>query len=359
MKFIYKITFLFLLIPFITSANVDGKKHEKTKKISKKYKVNSDAKVAIDNKYGDIKITTWSKNSVEIEVNITVKGDDLDRVENMLENIDVEFEASSNFVSAKTTLERNKRSWSFWNNNKNTNYKINYTIKMPKTNDVDLDNDYGSIFLDNLSGKADINCDYGKISIGQLSAENNSINLDYCSRSNIGFMKSGDLNIDYSKITVEEAESVKSNSDYSSVKFEKIGNLDFNIDYGSLSVGEATNVNGNSDYASMSFETINKNLKIDTDYGAISIKKLAKGFESIDIDAQYAGIKIGVESNAVFNFVLDLQYAGFKADDNNMEFYKKISKSTKKYYEGKYGKGNTNSKIRIRSQYGGVSLREY
>ena len=55
----------------------------------------------------------------------------------------------------------------------------------------------------------------------------------------------------------------------------------------------------------------------------------------------------------------NIQYAGFKADDNNMEFYKKISKSTKKYYEGKYGKGNTNSKIRIRSQYGGVSLRKY
>ncbi|PQJ78031.1 hypothetical protein [Polaribacter porphyrae] len=358
MKSIYKITFLFLCIPFLTNANIDKKKHEKSKKINKEFTVNSDAKVAINNRYGDLKITTWDKNKVEIEVIITVKSDDLDRVENMLENIDVEFESSSNYVSAKTILEKEQRGWSFWKRNKNVSYKINYTIKMPKSNSVDLDNDYGSIFLDNINGQASINCDYGKISVGQLNAKNNDINLDYCSSSNIGFMKSGNLNADYSKITIEEAEYIKSNTDYSTAKFEKIGSLDFNADYGSISVDEATNVTGNSDYASMRFGTIFKNLKIDTDYGGISVKRLVAGFESVDIDGQYAGIKIGVDEDAVFEFEMDLQYAGLRSSSDKMEFFKKISKTTKKHYEGKFGNGNSNSKLKIRSQYGGVSIKE-
>ena len=99
-------------------------------------------------------------------------------------------------------------------------------------------------------------------------------------------------------------------------------------------------------------------MKIDTDYGSISVKRLAKDFESVDIDGQYAGIKIGIDEDAVFDFELDLQYAGFKYDDDKMEFYKKISKTTKKYYEGKYGKGSSDSRIKIRSQYGGVSIKE-
>jgi hypothetical protein len=358
MKSIYKITFLFLLFPLITSANIDDKKHEKSKIIKKEYKVNADAKVSINNRYGNLNITTWDKNRVEIEVTIIVKGDDLDRVEDRLAGIDVEFEASSNLVYAKTFLKKEKSNWSFWKKSKNLSYQINYKVKMPKTNDVDLDNDYGSIFMGDLSGKADINCDYGKITVGELSASNNNINLDYCSLSNIDYMKSGNVNVDYSKLTIEESENIKANADYSTIKFGKTGNIDFNIDYGSISIDEATDVNGNSDYASMRFGTIYKNLTIDTDYGAISVKRLAKDFESVVIDGQYAGIKISVDEDAVFVFELDLQYAGFKYDKDKVDFNKKISKSTKKYYEGKYGKGNSNSRIKIKSQYGGVSIKE-
>ena len=358
MKSIYKITFLLLLFPLITSANIDEKKHEKSKVIKKEYKVNSNAKVSLDNKYGNLNITTWDKNQVEIEVTITVKGDDLDRVEERLNNIDIEFEASSNLVYAKTHFEKERKSWSFWKRNNNLSYQINYKVKMPKTNAVDLDNDYGSIYLTNLQGKANINCDYGKITIGELSANNNDINLDYCSSSNISYMKSGNINVDYSKITVEKADDLKVNTDYSTLKFGIVNNINFNADYGSISVKEANNVIGNSDYAGMSFGTIKKNLKIDTDYGGISVNRLAKGFESVIIDGQYAGIKIGVDSNAVFEFELDLQYASFKSNDDKMEFYKKISKSTKKFYQGKFGKGNSNSSINIRSQYGGVSIKE-
>ena len=358
MKSIYKITFLFLLYPLITSANIDGKKHEKSKTINKEYKVNTDAKVSINNRYGNLNITTWDKNRVEIEVTITVKGDDLERVEDRLESIDVEFEASSNFVSAKTIFEKENKGWSFWKKSRNLSYKINYKIKMPKSNSADLDNDYGSIYLGDLSGKADINCDYGKITVGELSANNNNINLDYCSLSNIDYMKSGNVNVDYSKITIDETEKAKVNADYSTVKLGKTGNIDFNIDYGSITIDEAVDVNGNSDYASMRFGTIFKNLDIETDYGSISVKRLAKGFEKVIIDGQYAGIKIGVDEGAVFDFELDLQYAGFKYDKDKVDFNKKISKTTKKYYEGKYGTGNSNSRIKIRSQYGGVSIKE-
>ncbi len=194
--------------------------------------------------------------------------------------------------------------------------------------------------------------------MGELFGNNNNINLDYCSSSSIAFMKSGSINVDYSKITIEESENLKVNADYSTLKFDKIGDLNFNADYGSIAIDEATNVNGNADYVSMRFGTIKKNLIIDTDYGAISVKRLVKGFESVKIDGQYAGIKIAVDSNAVFDFELDLQYASFKGEDDKMEFYKKISKTTKKYYEGKFGKGNSNGSIVIRSQYGGVSIKE-
>ena len=105
MKPLYKITFVLLLIPAIVFGASVLKKHEKNKSISKKFKVNSDATVDIYNKYGNLYITTWDKNYVEFEITITVKGNDLDKVERRLSSIDVEFDASSNLVKAKTIIE--------------------------------------------------------------------------------------------------------------------------------------------------------------------------------------------------------------------------------------------------------------
>ena len=358
MNFLYKLTFLLFLVPCLANANNVSKKHEKSRTIKKEFTVLKDATVSINNKYGDLKITTWNQNKVAIEVIITVKGNDLDNVVSKFEDIDVIFENAPNFVSAKTIFEKERRGWSFWKSNDKISYKINYIIKMPITNAVDLDNDYGSILLDNLTGDANINCDYGKISVGELSSNNNKINLDYCSTSTIGFVKNGDINIDYSKLGIEESENLRVNSDYSTVKIGTTQTVNFNSDYGSIAIDDAVNVAVNSDYTSISLGTLRKNLEIDTDYGAISIKRLMKGFENVNINGQYAGIRIAVDAAAVFDFEIDLQYAGFKGENDRMEFYKKISKSTKKYYEGKFGTGSTTSKLKIRSQYGGVSLRE-
>ena len=55
---------------------------------------------------------------------------------------------------------------------------------------------------------------------------------------------------------------------------------------------------------------------------------------------------------------MNLQYARFRYNDDNVDMYKSIEKSSKKYYEGTYGKGTSNSKLIIKSQYGGVTLKE-
>ena len=358
MRLIYKLTFVLLLVPFFTHAYVMDKKHEKSKTIKKTYSVNADATVALNNKYGDLNITTWDKNKVEIEIIITVKGDDLEDVASKLNSIKIQLNANSSLVTASTIFEENKSSWSWWGKSKNTNYKINYIVKMPKTNSVNLNNDYGSIYLGNLSGSASITCDYGKIALGELSATNNSINLDYCSSSSIIGIKGGSINIDYSKLTIDTSENIKLNADYSTVKFDKAGKIDFNLDYGSLTVNDVEKISGNSDYVSLRFGTVRKNLVIDTDYGSLTIKKLTDGFNEVTINGEYTGIRIGVENGISFDFEIDLQYGSFKRNDEHIELYKSISKTTKKYYEGKYGRGKSTSVVRVNSQYGSVRIEE-
>lgn len=109
MKSLYKIIVILFLVPVIANANDLKKRHEKSRKVNKEFTITKNGKVNINNKYGDVKITTWNSNKVEIEVTITVKGDDLDNVEERFENIDILFESNANIVSARTTFEKEKK----------------------------------------------------------------------------------------------------------------------------------------------------------------------------------------------------------------------------------------------------------
>ncbi|MGB5362475.1 MAG: hypothetical protein WBN17_04135, partial [Aureibaculum sp.] len=184
-KQLYKLILALLLIPIAMNANDPGKfKHEKSKSIKKEFSVNADATLKVDNRYGNVDVISWNENRIVIEVKITVSGDNEEKVEKQLDMIEVEFEDNRSLVSAKTIIDKNKSSWSWnWGRKSNVNYEINYKIKVPKTNNANLINDYGSISLNELKGDASINCDYGSIIIGDLYSNNNKINIDYTNNS--------------------------------------------------------------------------------------------------------------------------------------------------------------------------------
>jgi len=328
-----------MVLPMLSMANPIKKKwdYEKTKTIKKDFDVNADALLNIKNKYGNIDVISWNQNRIEIEVTITVSGNNESKVIERLSKINVNFENSRSAVSAKTSIENKSKNW--YNSGNKMNYEINYKVKVPVTNSVDLNNDYGTISLNEIKGKAEINCDYGKILIGNLYHHDNSINIDYTSDSEIELMNGGSIN-----------------ADYSNSSFENLEELNFVCDYGKVEVGNANIIDGHGDYLTMRFGTIYKSLNVQADYGSVKIQKVMKGFERIDIHTDYTGIKIGLDEGIAFDFVAQLSYAGFDYDENNITYLKKVVKSSSKYYEGFVNKENSGAVIEINSEYGGVKL---
>src|SRR6478735_5950093 len=98
MKKLHNLLLLLLLIPFLGFSN-DAFNYEKQKTINKSYVVNSDAGLNIENSYGNIFVTTWNEDKIEIDVIIKVSGNDEKWVNQKLEGIDVSFTALKNMVS--------------------------------------------------------------------------------------------------------------------------------------------------------------------------------------------------------------------------------------------------------------------
>ena len=357
-KLLYKTAWILFLIPSLVLGNNSEQwkgKHTKEKTIKKEFTVNKDAMLKVDNSYGNIDIVTYSGNTVSIEVNIKTNGNDEDKVQKKLDDITVEFSGSSSLVEAKTKFGKSSSSWWNWGKN-NVNMEVNYVIKLPITNSVDLSNDYGSINLDKLEGRANINCDYGKITTKELMADNNNLNFDYTNNSYFEYVKSGKINADYSGYTVGKTNKLQVNADYTKSVIEVAEDVNYSCDYGSIQIDKANNVTGDGDYLTVRLGDIYKNVDLKADYGSIEIKQMTSNAGNLSIVSDYVGITLGYSSNYNFNFEFDLKNASLR-DKEGLEFTKQRVESSEKYYQGYHGSSTSGNSINIKSNYGNVTLK--
>jgi hypothetical protein len=357
-QLLYKAVYLLFLIPAIAlSTNTLKGKIDKEKIIKKEYTVNNNALLKIKNSYGNLDIVTYSGNKISIEVTIKVSGNDEEKVQKKLDGITVNFNASSSVVEAKTIFNNDKKSWWDWGRNSNLSMEINYVVKLPITNSVDLNNDYGSINLEKLEGKATINCDYGKITTKELMAENNSLSFDYTNNSYFEYINSGKINADYSGFTVSKTKKLAINADYTKSIIEVAEDVSFNCDYGSININNANNITGNGDYLTMRFGDIYKNLDIKGDYGSLKIDQMTANAGNINIESDYLGITIGYHPDYHFNFNISVEYGSIRNTDG-FEFTKQIKDSNEKHYQGYYGNSNSSNLIKINSDYGSITFKK-
>jgi len=362
----YKLLFLLAIVPAVTfatsfpdSGRLNGR-HTKEKKISKTFTVSANNLLKIDNSYGNIDISTWDKNTVSIEVIIKTNGDDEDKVRQKLEDIHIDFNQSSSIVSAKTYFSKKEES-SWWDilfgGSNNVNMEVNYIIKAPVTNSVDLSNDYGNIYLDKLKGDSKISCDYGTIDIGELRGNSNRISFDYSRNSHFGFVNKAIISADYSEFTIDDANSIDLSADYTDSKFRKVELLKFSCDYGSLTVDKVKRLSGSGDYLSTKLGQIHQSADLNFDYGSVSIDKIMKGAGDISLNTDYTGIKIGYAADQAFNFNVNTSYGGVNGMDD-LEVNKQNTSSSDKSYSGYHLSSSSGNTIKVNASYGSVSFRK-
>jgi hypothetical protein len=349
MKKQYKIFIILLLTPFLGFSS-DDFNYTKQKNISRAYIVNSDAGINIENSYGNIFVTTWNEDKIEIEVLIKVSGNNEKWVNEKLAGIDVDFVALKSMVSAKTVFENTSTK----NNGRNNNFEINYTIKIPKNGTVKLNNKYGNIATSDLFSITDINCKYGKINLGKLNGNTNTVQIGYCSNSTIEYLKNGAITSKYSGLKMNEVAKLDLLSDYSEIEINEGNDIRYNSKYGSVKIKKLNSLDGNGNYLTIDIGSLSNQLKLNTKYSNISIDAIQAKANNITIMAGYTGVDIGFQPNYNFDFDVTVKYGDFKYD-NELNLISKEETNYTKRVSGFYKKKGEN-KVSITSDYGNVKI---
>lgn len=351
MKTLYKIIVILFLIPMAVMANGnDLGKYSKQKAIKKAYIVNPDAGIDITNSYGNVYVTTWNEDKIELDILIKVTGDREEWVNKKIDDINVDIDALKNLVTAKTVIANNSGKGS----GKNSTIEINYTIKIPKNGGVKLYNKYGDIITTDLFAATNIKCKYGKITLGKLNSSNNQIDIEYCNKSSVDYAKTATISADYSGLAMNDFGNVVLNADYTDISFVSGSNLKYDCNYGKLNFGKIVNLEGNGDYLTIRVNDISNNLKVGTSYSKLTVENVAAKAGNIQVNSEYTGIDINYNPGYNFDFDISLKYANLKYD-GDLEMNSKQETSFNKSYKGYYKKSGVN-KITITSEYGNVDL---
>ncbi len=344
----------------ISIAATNAKGQEITREFSRLFKVDDATAVVISNRYGDVTVETWNRNEVSIDVLVTAEMSTTERSEKLLEMISVEFVENDTSVGATTLLDSR---FSTVTRGAGTNrFKIDYTVRMPGKNNLNIANRYGNIKIDEHPGWVNIDLRYGNLVALRLTRGNQKpINCIALSYGKATIDEAGWLSIISRYITdlsIRKVQAMMLDSRYSKVTIDEAGSIVADSKYDNIDVRNINNFVAETAYTTMKFETLYNSLNLDAKYGSFAADAVPAGFESLIVDAAYCGITLGIDRNAAYKLQAKVNYGSLSYCEECIDIQTRITENTSKEIAGTARPGdNPAASVNIKSSYASVRLR--
>jgi hypothetical protein len=347
MKTKFKLFTLMLMIT-ILSAGKTVLAEEKTKEFHESWAASSVESLEIINKFGEIKVQNNGGSEITIDVVVTVEAANENKVNDLLNKIDVSIRKSGNTVKAETTIENNF--------NSQRKFSIDYVINVPSDKNLKISNKYGNTIVNKLTANGDFEIKYGNLSANSLEAPASGsmkIELAY-GNATIGTANDLTASVAYSPISIDVVKNLKIESKYSQINVEKASVVNSESKYDKLQFGELKSLTASTKYSHIKVDELAISLKIEAGYGSVKVGQVSKDFESISITNSYGQISLGLD-NASYSVDANCDYCGISYPEENFKG-NRMKESHTQTINGKVGIGG--GTIMIRSRYGDIKLND-
>lgn len=199
---------LFLAIGFVVSAKAEQgdqePKIEKKKNYSKSYSVSGSDRIRFDNRFGELKINTWDKNEVKVDITMTGGANSEEVAQEILDRIKIEDGKDGSGVYFRTKIGDDKN-WPKGNKYNNTKFVIDYVVYMPAKNPLEAENEFGKMSIPDYAGEITVHQKFGSLTAGKLSNVKKVV-VEFSGGSTIESVNGGSLEIKFSRTQVNKLE---------------------------------------------------------------------------------------------------------------------------------------------------------
>jgi hypothetical protein len=304
---------------------------EISKKIEETFRVQPNHALKISNRFGDVKISTWDRPEIRVSVDIKAWGSTERDAQRTLERVDVKYGQNNGNVEFSTVIANTNIRI-----NQNAGMQINYTVVMPSTNPLQIDNKFGALIVGDFTGEANLNASYGGLTTGRLLHPGNKVKVEY-GQASIEEIAGGYVQSAYCKFTeIKKAREIKVQDRYGKLEVGEVEKLTVDLAYSKLQLGKVSN-------------TLDLNIK----YANADIDMTGPQFTRCTISNSYSNVNIRLAEVPNFSFQIKTSYGTFKHNISDLLIQTRIEKNTSGEYAGKRGDGS-GAQINISSSYGNI-----
>ena len=344
-----------ILVNSLTAYGLWNNSVTKEKKVIRHYNVQSGDVLAINNQYGKVHINTWDKNEINVEVKIEVTARNEDVAQDRLDGITID-EDGANGKGHEITLTTQFANLKFLTS---MNFKIEYTVYMPRKNGLKITNKYGNVYLGDFDGKLDLNMSYGALKTQNLAGPLKDIKVSFGS-VDVASVDLGDFTTSYSGVNIEQAGKLNVINKFGKFAINHVNDLDIRQSYGELEIGTAGKVEGDVNFAGVTIDRLTKSMNMRLKYCTkTTLGSVGAGVEKVEMDISYGALACKFDDGANLALEISTSYSSLKNQValRPFEFGTTLTESgtNSALYHGKLGAGKGTFDIHIK--YGSITLK--
>lgn len=287
-------TLIGLVLFLIGWTNPSLASQELTKEWSKTYAVDADATLSVNNKFGDIVLTTWDQNTIEVKVTITVEDGSEKSAQKTLDAISIQDKSSKSRVELKTDMDSK-------GNSGNRELSIDYEIKAPASLHLELKNAFGGISVPNIQGSVALDVSYGSFKAGVLSAKENALIFNF-SNGIIEQFGGGSITFNYGTLDIDDCKTSVIKSSFSTINLDAVTDLTLDSQYDKVSIDQAGTLKVEAAFTAFDIDHVNTLIDAKIQYSGFEVDHIDAGFKSIKIDSEMGSVELNIASDASYNF---------------------------------------------------------
>lgn len=336
---------LTLFIALLSFGTLWAQETEKTKRYEKSFSIQKSTEVNVNNKYGNIHIINWEKDSVRFEVEMFFRSTKTGRAEKLFNEIDVRFTQSAYYITAVSTFPNTGKLWSEIADvtksviQSGNEVEINYTIYLPKWARLKVENRFGNIYTTDHSGEIEFRLSNGTLQANNLEGKTKIV-VSFGS-ANIARINDGIADLNYSDLELRKAGKLNLSGRSSNMNITEARHIHLDSRRDKITIEKLESLSGESSFSRIMLSNLENDLLLSTNYGNLNMQKIGTNMKFLQLNASYTSIQLFIQPQLSAD--LEIQYSkktklNYPADLTIKEQISTLSDSEPNILRGKIGK---------------------
>ncbi|MBK7709539.1 MAG: hypothetical protein IPJ37_00095 [Bacteroidales bacterium] len=359
----YRLIILLTIVHMILQP-VSSQGNSEIRNFIKTLPAGKETELEVLNKYGTIEITQWKKDSVMIRAEIKAVASNREKLDKMFDGVSISMNESKYQIRAETKFTQNIGM--VFENFKGMTSKlisydsrveINYYISIPGYINLKIENKYGDVYMEDITGDFSISLSNGSFKANSLG-KNSTLNLSFCDAA-INSIASGRIDASFSELKSDELGEVSINSISSKYEIKKAGTVTIESRRDKFYIDDIKTIKGTSYFTDFNIKRLRAETSLSTRYGNLTIDQIDNGFESVNLNTGYSDVSLAFEPGSSYNLDIRHLNAFLVISDKNAKTEKKVLNEDKKEYitSGTVGKSSSGSRVSIDATHGDIYLK--